>query len=314
MEKLVITVTCDTTLTYPHNPKGPKPDNPTGVADEYVRAINAGASICHVHGSYVSDTEIQPDGRLLQIPIMDGWAEISDRIRETGKAIVQFGLASIRLEQKVELWQKLRPDMSSINFDSHDEYFQPVPEHPPAGYCYSIHPISELREYTRLANENDVKLEIECFSTGAFWAIEKVRAGEFWVGDRREDELGLLPDPLWATLFFGWPGQSWTPPSAKGIQFMVDHLPANVSWSMSCMAPAVYWSTIAHASPSAVMCASAWKTAPISSRVSTPKATRNWLSAPCASPGRSGARSPRRKRRGESRVCRLDKAFGMGQP
>ena len=45
MEKLVITVTCDTTLTYPHNPKGPKPDNPTGVADEYVRAINAGASI-----------------------------------------------------------------------------------------------------------------------------------------------------------------------------------------------------------------------------------------------------------------------------
>ena len=80
----------------------------------------------------------------------------------------------------------------------------------------------------------------------AFWAIEKVRAGEFWVGDRREDELGLLPDPLWATLFFGWPGQSWTPPSAKGIQFMVDHLPANVNWSMSCMAPAVYWSTIAH--------------------------------------------------------------------
>ena len=141
MEKLVITVTCDTTLTYPHNPHGPKPDNPRGVADEYVRAINAGASICHVHGSYISDTEIQPDGRLLQIPHMDGWAEITERIRATGKAVVQFGLASIRLEQKVELWQQLKPDMSSINFDSHDEYFQPVPEHPPAGYCYSIHPI-----------------------------------------------------------------------------------------------------------------------------------------------------------------------------
>ena len=86
MEKLVITVTCDTTLTYPHNPNGPKPDNPTGVADEYVRAINAGASICHVHGSYVSDTEIQPDGRLLQIPIMEGWAEITERIRDTGSS------------------------------------------------------------------------------------------------------------------------------------------------------------------------------------------------------------------------------------
>ena len=123
MEKLVITATCDTTLTYPHNTHGPKPDNPTGVADEYVRAIDAGASICHLHGSYVSDTEIQPDGRLLQIPIMEGWAEITERIRETGGAVVQFGLASIRLEQKIKLWQKLKPDMSSINFDSHDEYF-----------------------------------------------------------------------------------------------------------------------------------------------------------------------------------------------
>ena len=35
MAKLFIIVTCDTTLTYPHNPNGPKPDNPTGVADEY---------------------------------------------------------------------------------------------------------------------------------------------------------------------------------------------------------------------------------------------------------------------------------------
>jgi len=246
MKKLIITVTCDTTLTYPHNPNGPRPDNPKGVAEEYVRAINAGASICHTHGSYTSDPVIQPDGRQLQIPIMDGWREITERIRSTGKAIVQFGLASIRLEQKIELWQTLNPDMSSINFNSHDEYFQPDPRFPPAGYCYSIHPISELREYSRLAKDCGVKLEIECFSTGAFWAIQKIRQGEFWVNGKREDEPGLLPDPLWLTLFLGWPGQGWTPPTAKGLQFMVDHLPPNANWSMSCMAPDVYWSLIAH--------------------------------------------------------------------
>lgn len=247
MSKLIITVTCDTTLTYPHNPNGPRPDNPGGLADEYARAINAGAAICHMHGSYTSDPVIQPDGRQLQIPIMDGWRLITERIRSTGAAIVQFGLASIRLEQKIELWRTLKPDMSSINFDSHDEYFQPDPPYPPAGYCYSIHPISELRQYAQLANQHNVKLEIECFSTGAFWAIEKVRAGEFWVNGRREDESNLLPDPLWATLFLGWPGQSWMPPTPKGLQFMIDHLPANVNWSMSCMTPAVYWSVIAHA-------------------------------------------------------------------
>ena len=247
MNKLIITVTCDTTLTYPHNPHGPRPDNPKGLADEYVRAINEGASICHMHGSYTSDPIIQPDGRQLQIPIVEGWREITERIRATGPAIVQFGLASIRFEHKLEMWRMLRPDMSSINFNSHDEYFQPDPNYPPAGYCYSIHPISELREYSRLAKENGVKLEIECFNTGAFWAIEKVRAGEFWVNGKREDEPSLLADPLWVTLFLGWPGQSWTPPTAKGLQFLVDHLPARTNWSMSCMTPSVYWSVIAHA-------------------------------------------------------------------
>ncbi|MAE18299.1 hypothetical protein CMK12_05080 [Candidatus Poribacteria bacterium] len=248
MDKLVITVTCDTTLTYPHNPNGPRPTDATGLSKEYIRAIGSGASICHIHGSYTNDPVIQPDGRQLQIPIFDGWQEITESIRSSGKVIVQFGLASIRLEQKLDLWERLRPDMSSINFNSHDEYFQPDPRFPPAGYCYSVHPISELREYCRLANERNVKLEIECFTTGAFWAIDKVRSGEFYDTDRnRVNELDLLPDPLWLTIFLGWPGQSWTPPSAKGLQFMVDHLPDNVDWSTSCMSPDVYWSTIAHA-------------------------------------------------------------------
>ena len=89
MNKLVITVTCDTTLTYPHNPNGPRPTDTKGLGDEYVRAINAGASICHMHGTYTNDPVIQPDGRQLQIPMMDGWREITGRIRGAGNAIVQ---------------------------------------------------------------------------------------------------------------------------------------------------------------------------------------------------------------------------------
>ena len=48
MEKLMITMTCDSTMSYPRNPY-----NPQGVdalADEYVRGVNSGASICHLHG------------------------------------------------------------------------------------------------------------------------------------------------------------------------------------------------------------------------------------------------------------------------
>ncbi|MXZ24780.1 MAG: 3-keto-5-aminohexanoate cleavage protein [Caldilineaceae bacterium SB0665_bin_21] len=247
MDKLIITVTTDGTFSYPENPNNTHCDDTKGVAEEYIRSMNAGASIMHTHGQYRSDPVIQPDGRKLQIAVFEGWHDIVGRIREHGDPIIQLGLASMRLEEKLQLWKEIRPDMSSINFNSHDEYFQPNPDYPPTT-IYAVHPISELREYARLAIEYGVKLEIECFNTGAFWAIRKMREGSFWTDDGvRELEPGLMPDPLWATLFFGWAGQGWTPPTARGLQYMVDHLPENVNWNISCMQPPDYWQLIAHA-------------------------------------------------------------------
>jgi 3-keto-5-aminohexanoate cleavage enzyme len=233
LEKLIITVTCDSDLSYPGNPYGPKPSDTKGVAAEYVRSINAGAAIAHTHGSYTSDPEIQPDGRKLQLPIVEGWVEIVDGMRAGGSnPIVQLGLASMRLEHKIELWDTINADMSAIAFNSHDEYFHPDPAYPP-NEIYAVHPVSELKEYARLANEHNVKLEIEAFHTGAFWNIQKLR----------EDE-GLLPDPLWVTLFISWPGGSWTPPKAEAMLYMVNNLPPRVNWNMSCMDPPVYWQIV----------------------------------------------------------------------
>ena len=140
----------------------------------------------------------------------------------------------MRLEQKLELWKDLGADMSSIAFNSHDEYFQPDAAYP-ANEIYAVHPVSELKQYAQLANEYGVKLEIEAFHTGAFWNISKLR-----------EEPGLLPDPLWITLFLGWPGGSWTPPTAAGLQYLVNNLPPRANWNMSCMDPSVYWSIVAH--------------------------------------------------------------------
>ncbi len=247
MDKLIITVTTDGTFSYPRNPHNTPCEDTQGVAEEYNRAIDAGAAIAHIHGQYTSDPVIQPDGVKLQIANFEGWHDIVTRIRAHADPIMQFGLASMRLEEKVRLWQELQPDMSSINFNSHDEYFQPDPDYPPFS-IYAVHPVTELRQYARLAKENGVKLEIECFGTGAFWAIRKIRQGDFWTDDGvRELEPDLLADPIWATLFFGWAGQGWTPPTAKGLQYMVDHLPASVNWNVSCMQPPDYWQLITHA-------------------------------------------------------------------
>ncbi len=249
MDKLIITVTCDTTLSYWRNPNGPRPNDAKGLADEYVRSVNAGASICHMHGSYTSDPVIQADGRKLQIPVIEGWQEITHRLNADARErpIVQHGLASMRLEAKLQLWKLLKPDMSSINFNSHDEYFVPYQDDPPMP-IYAVHPIPELREYARLAKQHGVKLEIECFGTGAYWAINYVRQGRFWNAEKQlELEPELLADPIWLTIFLGWSGQGWTPPTAKAMQYMVDHLPPRANWNISCMAPPSYWQVIGHA-------------------------------------------------------------------
>ena len=49
MQKLIITVTCDSSLSYPRNPYCAKPTETSAIAQAYVQAVDAKASICHTH-------------------------------------------------------------------------------------------------------------------------------------------------------------------------------------------------------------------------------------------------------------------------
>ncbi len=146
-------------------------------------------------------------------------------------AIIQFGIASARLSEKIEL-MKLRPDMMSYAFNVHDEYFRPDPAFDP-NEMYSLHPRDELAEFSQAAKVHGVKPEIECFYTGAFWNLEFIR------------QQGLLDDPVWTTLFLGWPGGAWTPPSADSLLHLVNHLPPRANWNVSVMDPKTQWGLLA---------------------------------------------------------------------
>jgi 3-keto-5-aminohexanoate cleavage enzyme len=45
----------------------------------------------------------------------------------------------------------------------------------------------------------------------------------------------------YTTLFLGWPGGTWTPPTEKALIYMVDHLPKNCIWNVSVMNPQKQW-------------------------------------------------------------------------
>ena len=210
-------------MSYPGNPNMPEIEDVDAVAAEYIRAIDAGATIVHHHGIHYLESELQADGRRLSRIDFDGWQRLTDEIRSARDVLVQFGIASARLEEKIRLME-LRPEMMSYAFNVHDEFFQPDPAYPP-NEMYAIHPRDELEAFCRAAQEHGVKTEVECFYTGAFWNLEYIR--------RR----GLLQDPVWATLFLGWQGGAWTPPTHDALLYLVAHLPENVNWNVSVMDP-----------------------------------------------------------------------------
>jgi 3-keto-5-aminohexanoate cleavage enzyme len=228
MDPLIITVTCDSTMSYPGNKAMPAIEDVNAVGQQYIDAVNAGATLCHHHGVHYLEDEIQPDGKRLSKIDFDGWKNLNDKIKTVGTdPIIQFGIASARLPEKIGL-MALEPDMMSYAFNVHDEFFQPDPAYP-ANEMYSLHPRDELEEFSTAAKEHGVKPEIECFYTGAYWNLEFIR------------NKGLLGDPIWATLFFGWQGGAWTPPTHDALLYMVNHLPAATNWNVSVMDSVAQW-------------------------------------------------------------------------
>ena len=228
MEKLIITVTCDSTMAYPSNPYNPTPKGYDEVAREYIRSVNAGASICHLHGPYTIDEEIQADGTKLSDLDIPGWVKLSNDITSEADCIIQYGIANGRFPQRVELVKTLKPDMISTCFNPHDECFDYEPGCEPVE-LYGLHDRVELEKYCRLSQELDFALECECFHYGGVWNAQRFAA------------QGLIKTPVWITFFLGWRGGCYTPPTVKAMQYMHDHLPADFQYNTSCMDPEEQW-------------------------------------------------------------------------
>jgi 3-keto-5-aminohexanoate cleavage enzyme len=231
MDKLIVTVTCDSTMSFPSNPNNPTPKGIEAVADEYVRAVNSGASICHLHGPYTVDEKIQEDGTKLSDLDIPGWRRLRDGITSRCDTIIQYGIANGRFLQRKELMKDQRPDMISTCFNAHDECFDYEPGNEPVE-LYAIHDRDELEDYCRTTNELGVKIEVEAFHYGGVWNAMRMR------------EKGLLKGPIWVTFFLGWKGGCWTPPTTRAMVYMADHAPEGFIWNTSVMDPEEQWKVL----------------------------------------------------------------------
>jgi 3-keto-5-aminohexanoate cleavage enzyme len=178
------------------NPEIDYPRTPEALVEESARCEEAGAAILHFHGEGF-------------------WSEAIDGLRERTGLIVQCGMSSLPIPARMEVFEK-GADMISIITSHHDEAFAELDVH-------VLHPREELEEYARLSREHGVKLELETWHTGSIWNIN-------WMIER-----GLLDPPYFTSIFFGWPGGSWSPPTVDEYLDRRRNLPPDCVATVSAM-------------------------------------------------------------------------------
>ena len=193
MQPLIITATPNICWLQPDVPY---PHTLTEIVEEAQRCEAAGASIFHIHAE-------------------QRWAQVIQALRQETNLIIQCGMSSLPIPERMEVWEK-QAEMISMIISHHDEAFADLDVH-------VLHPREELTEYLRLCQQYQVKPELEIWHAGSIWNMRFLL------------EQGLLPTPYFATLFFGWPGGSWSPPTLEEYLYRRKLMPAGSILNTSVM-------------------------------------------------------------------------------
>ena len=195
MQPLIITATPNICWLKPDLPY---PHGVEEIVAEAKRCEQARAGIFHIHA----------EGQ---------WGQVIQALRQQTSLIIQCGMSSLPIPERMEVWEK-QADMISMIVSHHDEAFTGLDVH-------VLHPREELVEYMHLCQQHYVKPELEIWHAGSIWNMR------FLI------DKGLLSAPYFATLFFGWPGGSWSPPTLDEYLYRRRLMPAGSVINVSVMGP-----------------------------------------------------------------------------
>jgi len=194
-EKTILTATTANSWIYPNVKNWAETTD--ALIQDVVECYEAGAAIAHVH---------LPRGEEV---------EIVNKIREQCDIIIQGGMSSdIIPDRKGDF--EARPDMLSIILNHHDEHFTQL-------NLNRIHSLEELEEYCIKCREFNIKPEWEVWHTGSYWNLNYLI------------KKGLIESPHVLTLFFNWPGGTWSPPTADEYLHRIKYMPENCLHTISVM-------------------------------------------------------------------------------
>ena len=200
MEKLIITAALTGNITLPTQTPY-LPLTPEQIADEAVRAADAGAASIHIHGR---DPET---GKPTTDP--DVYREIASRIKARTNAIVCVttgGTAEMTAAERVRVVPALKPElatcnMGSINFSIHpivdrykdEDYKYPWEKDFAAGTKEFIfrNTFADIEHFWQTMKENNTKPEHEAYDVGHLYNLAHFLRNN------------IIPPPIWIQFVTG---------------------------------------------------------------------------------------------------------------
>lgn len=188
-------VTATPNLSWLHPELEMYPKSLAYLVEEARLCAEAGAAIIHLHA--------------------EQWEPTIAALRVETDLVIQCGMSSLPIPSRSQVFEA-QADMISIIVSHHDEAFVDLDVH-------VLHPREELIEYAQLSRAHGVKLELEIWHTGGIWNTNYLI------------DHGALDPPYFTSLFFGWPGGSWSPATVDEYRRRREALPAGSIATVSIM-------------------------------------------------------------------------------
>ena len=210
MHPLMITAACG--MAHPPRPD-PVPDSVEDVVKSVVLAAKAGAAIAQIRAP---STHHPVTGR----PQTDlkRWIEMVSRIRDACDILIHAGTAAMEVDARIEMIETVRPDFASFLLGHHGI-------------------VTRGKEHASLRTRADglrllkghiaagVRPDFEVFHSGNARNLHYLLEQE------------KVSGPLALTLFFGWDGGEWSPPTVEELLHRIPLLPPESIYSITVAGP-----------------------------------------------------------------------------
>ena len=187
------------------------PYTPQEIADEVLRAYNAGASVVHIHGR---EADGSPSWRL------EIFSEIADLVRACCPVILNFSTGALEKETILQekIIREIRPEIAALNMGTMN-YAKYSKERQEFIFDFVFeNTFGKIHRLLTVMNEVGVKPELECFDAGhtnSVWPLY---------------HQGVLKKPTQFSFVMGVLGG--LPTTLEALQLQKNTIPSDATWEV----------------------------------------------------------------------------------